>query len=863
MNSFKSKKRFSFLFFVIIISFLVFIRPGLVKAGGSTTTTSTTSYKNGLYVIQKVQIINGRASYYNLGSYRDFTTALNRMNQLPKRDASGKFINMIIVHKSSLSPMKIMASNNAYAVVWPLHGSSNSKNLSTTTNILNSSLSSLTYVSSGSVGKYNHISTINGRRYANVTISGRTGYVDLNKLDLIPTVLIENSIPVQYANYTNNPLKVDLYRAVSRNNHKELQNRAFNTNYYTPIGVAPAWMKTGKTYYSVDGNYFYNDIYMTSRANSTPYYNYYQYLPIESKSKVTATVLNKFVVNMVGSRKSAMRNLGYAFINGQNRTDTNALLTFSLAIVESGAGTSRIALDKNNLFGWKAYDSSPYSSANSFTTPQQAVNSMMATNLKDYTNTTSWRYAGSFFGNKASGLNVRYASATDWGKIIASVAYRVDLMNGLADYNSYQLARVKDDYSLNLYRKPSTSSGIIKVAKSQSTNRVYNLRLSSNSQHRDQFLIAVDNPSAKKLGYQEVKLPNSASAGARFDTISAYVKYNGLTFVNKAKSKKTSEPSSQQKSGSTSTRSNGQTTSPSIPTTGANLYVKGAANIRSSMYTRSNSNVIGKLYRGQLIKGTRVGNFYRFTYKGRTAYIYYTNVSYSQISAEAFTSSSSNIRYTSNNKVASVYEKGKSVTGIQKGNKLFFTINGRSVYVYSSLLTYGNRQTLYVNSLSNIRDSKNRIIGVCPPEKKINAVLMGNYYRFYENGKIKFIYKSLVSSRIKKIEAFTNKTLNVYNYTGSKLLGKIKIGSYVHGVIDGSYIYFNYNGSSARILKSNVVSGKHTRVYAKEKVIVRNQDYIYQYTLNKGESFLGLKVGNYYRFWKDGKIYIAWAGCFR
>lgn len=819
--------------------------------------SSTTPYQNGMYVIQKIQVINGKAIYTNMGSYNDLYSANQRMLQLPNRDSSGRFINMVIVQKNSLSPMKIVASNNAYVVVWPLHGSSNSSNLRTTTNILNSSLNSLTYVSSGSVGKYNSIKRISGKDYVNLSLGGRTGYIELNKLDIIPTVLVENSIPVQYSNYTNKTLKVDLYRAVSKKGYMELQNRAFNTSYYAAIGVAPDWMKPKKTYYSVDGNHFYNDIYMTSKANSTPYFNYYQYLPFESKSKVTASILNKFIVNRVGSKASAMKNLGYAFINGQNKTDTNALLTFSLAVVESASGTSKIALEKNNLFGWKAYDTSPYLSADAFKSAQQAVDEMMAINLKGYTNTTSWKNNGSFLGNKAEGLNVYYASASDWGKIIASIAYRVDSMNGFADYNSYQLARVKDDYTLNLYNKPSTTSGIIKVSKVASTTRSNNLSVSSNYQHRNQILIAIDNAYAKNLGFQEVKLPNSASAGSRFNSISGYVKSSGLSYVNKAKSQTPDKPITDGKD------KPDQPTTPSIPTTGSELYVKGLSNVRSSMSTSSNSNIVGRLYKGQLIKGTRVGNYYRISYKGKISYIYNTNVTTSKISGEAFTSTASNIRYTSNNQIASVFEKGRSIYGVQKANKLYFTLNGRSVYVYSSLMTYGVRENLYVKSLSNIRDSKNKVIEICPPGKKINAVLMGDWYRFYENGKTKFIYKTLISKNQGKIEAFTNQGINIYDYTGSKFLGRFKIASYVHGIKDGNYFYFDHNGSPARIPKYAIVSGKHTRKYAKERVKVRNQDYIYQYTLNPGESILGLKVGNYYRFWKDGKIYIAWAGCFK
>ena len=61
-------------------------------------------------------------------------------------------------------------------------------------------------------------------------------------------------------------------------------------------------MTKGKEYYSYDGHYFYenyntmitdykNNVRTNSVNPSTPYYNYFQYLPMRSKTNYTAQEL--------------------------------------------------------------------------------------------------------------------------------------------------------------------------------------------------------------------------------------------------------------------------------------------------------------------------------------------------------------------------------------------------------------------------------------------------------------------------------------------------------------------------------------------------------------------------------------------
>ena len=120
------------------------------------------------------------------------------------------------------------------------------------------------------------------------------------------------------------------------------------------------------------------------------------------------------------------------------------MLAVGVAANESAWGSSWIAQNKNNLFGLNAIDTSPGQSANYFASPTQCVNEFTETFLsKGYMNPQDWRYFGGFLGNKASGVNVKYASDPYWGEKAANVAWSLDKANGNRDAGKYTIG-VKD-----------------------------------------------------------------------------------------------------------------------------------------------------------------------------------------------------------------------------------------------------------------------------------------------------------------------------------------------------------------------------------------------------------------------------------
>ncbi len=256
--------------------------------------------------------------------------------------------------------------------------------------------------------------------------------------------------------------------------HKLSSNLNTDTTSTLKVGYAQPYMKNGDVYYSYDGNYFYKD-YMAmlkdyrneNRANSInptqPYYNYYQYLPLRSRTVYSGSELNS-IINSKVKANSKMKNIGESIIKAQDTYGVNGLILAGVAANESAWGTSKIAQNKNNLFGLNAVDTSPGESADTYRSPEHCIEEYAKSWMsKGYLSPTDWRYYGAFLGNKGSGINVKYASDPYWGEKAANIAWNLDV--NATDRNRYKLG-IKDTINtshtnLNVRKESDLSSKVV------------------------------------------------------------------------------------------------------------------------------------------------------------------------------------------------------------------------------------------------------------------------------------------------------------------------------------------------------------------------------------------------------------------
>lgn len=316
-----------------------------------------------------------------------------------------------------------------------------------------------TYGRSGADAAY--LGTENGK--VKFMLSGVVGLVDASKVQVV-SLASAKSYSSYYANGTRLIHQICMDMTTS--------------GYGGRVDVGPQqpYMSTGATYYSYDGHYFYtnyetmiSDYKSETRRNSinpdTPYYNYFQYLPFRGKSGYTPDEL-KTMVNGRAASNSKMYNTGNLFVDNQNTYGVNALLMVGIGANESAWGSSSIAKNKNNLFGINAVDSSPGSSATTFSSVSVCIKDFAETYMsKRYLRAGFTYYNGGFCGDKASGINVRYASDPYWGEKAAAIAWTLDNSGGKKDQNNYSIG-IKDPIStghtdLNVRKEASASAQIL------------------------------------------------------------------------------------------------------------------------------------------------------------------------------------------------------------------------------------------------------------------------------------------------------------------------------------------------------------------------------------------------------------------
>ena len=252
----------------------------------------------------------------------------------------------------------------------------------------------LSYVNQGSIVTYDG-SKSKGSRLA-VSISGLSGY--MNQSDL--TLVEEGSEFIPH------------YTTDGRFLYHELSP-------YTSIRVAPhtSAMKIGKKYYSKDGEHF----------DGFTIKNRFLFKNLTEPTNYSADELNR-VYSMMNIRNSRLAGKGAIFKEAEKRYGVNALYLMAHSALESAWGRSQIANDKNNFFGIAAYDTSPYDSAKKFDDVDKGILGAAKWIRENYIDR-----GRDHLGNKATGMNVRYASDPYWGEKIASIMMNINSRLGGKD----------------------------------------------------------------------------------------------------------------------------------------------------------------------------------------------------------------------------------------------------------------------------------------------------------------------------------------------------------------------------------------------------------------------------------------------
>ncbi|MEF9968382.1 MAG: bacterial Ig-like domain-containing protein, partial [Longicatena sp.] len=173
----------------------------------------------------------------------------------------------------------------------------------------------------------------------------------------------------------------------------------------------------------------------------------------------------------------------------------------------------------NNLFGHAAYDSDVEKNASRYF----GVNSSIYSHAKyyisgSYANPFKFQFHGSYFGNKANGMNVSYASDPYWGEKAAQFYMNIDSSFGSKDYNSVALG-IKTNYEdVKVYQYDSTNSQI----------------LYSTGKNPDFAFVILDAFSNAEGDWYKVQSEATLNAESKVDTMYYYDYSNYVAYIKQS-----------------------------------------------------------------------------------------------------------------------------------------------------------------------------------------------------------------------------------------------------------------------------------------------------------------------------------------
>lgn len=346
-----------------------------------------------------------------------------------------------------------------------------------------------------------------GIYYDHIKISGYEGYTEAGNIQIIPEQLMQAR-----SYYAAEDGDWVYYSAIDPLTSTEYDSMA--------VSAAPSAANSGVKYYTDDDVNFYTEEILTNSQGIDPavsYNSYFMNLPFRSESSYTATDYKNYLKSK-GYTDSEYYNETTAFTKAQSLESINSLMIFAMANHESAYGRSSYARACYNFFGRGAVDSDP-DQACQYYSYKTATDGILAQALfleNGYFDVLDWRYSGTHVGNKASGMNVKYASDSDWGKLISNHAYMMDQYKGGKEEDKYALLKVSGvkhvykDSALTTNVKSSGDSGklsfydLSQMTGTSNTVNVVALKQSSSS-YLIQVPTAVKNSSSVDCSYTTSK----------------------------------------------------------------------------------------------------------------------------------------------------------------------------------------------------------------------------------------------------------------------------------------------------------------------------------------------------------------------
>lgn len=146
-------------------------------------------------------------------------------------------------------------------------------------------------------------------------------------------------------------------------------------------------------------------------------------MELNRTSGLTLNDYKKIFTGLPNDKNKIFQDNYAAFYNAEKKYNINGIFLASIAIHESNWGTSQIAEEKKNLFGYGSYDTTPYESSFEFADYAEGIETVAKSLVKYYLNPSGTKiYDGEtaaawyYNGPTLKGVNTRYASDSEWNE---------------------------------------------------------------------------------------------------------------------------------------------------------------------------------------------------------------------------------------------------------------------------------------------------------------------------------------------------------------------------------------------------------------------------------------------------------------
>lgn len=176
---------------------------------------------------------------------------------------------------------------------------------------------------------------------------------------------------------------------------------------------------------------------------------------ITRPSGFTGEMLEKSFGKYAGG---ALKGAGEDFVEMEREEGLNAVAAAGICANETGWGTSRLAREKNNYFGWSAFDHDPYTYALDFISREHSINYVGKRIKENYL-----KAGGEYYhGPTLAAMNKNYASDVRWAEKVASAMEKI-IENAISPeeaawYNSYREFERKHPLEVYYYLRYKNSS---------------------------------------------------------------------------------------------------------------------------------------------------------------------------------------------------------------------------------------------------------------------------------------------------------------------------------------------------------------------------------------------------------------------